>query len=401
METLRQFADDQSGAAAGGSKLRAPHAAYFVSLAERARAQQSTSDAAGAATVLAQEWHNLRSALDWLVLSDDRDQALTLLAAVFWFGWMTLRYELAGWAEHYAGLPAADDHPRGPQALGIAALLRWSVADHSGAEELATRATNAEARQGLSPCLEAPLALTCTSWSARDSVAARRWLGACEQVAHDSQDPIEVGVARYCRVIIEAARVPERAMELAREFVREAEPGRNPYQLSYAHAGLLSAARATQDMATATSAYSATKKWADQVDNRLVLAQATAFLARTAADADPAEALEWLREAIIELTRSGDWGHGQWVLKSCLLPLIRMGRHRNAARALGAIDWLFPDQRRQGDVVSATHRVLADALGPAEFDALLDSGRQLDRSELVRLVLDEIASCREPDETNL
>jgi len=151
------------------------------------------------------------------------------------------------------------------------------------------------------------------------------------------------------------------------------------------------------DLPAATAAYLEARRWAEPVDNRLALAQAAAFLAQTAAEAEPIEALEWFRAAIIDLSRGGDWGHGQWVLKSSILPLARLGRQRNAARALGALDWLFPYERRAGGIMATTRSALVELLGDAEFETLMESGRTLDRRELVQLILDEIAGCRPSD----
>jgi hypothetical protein len=112
--------------------------------------------------------------------------------------------------------------------------------------------------------------------------------------------------------------------------------------------------------------------------------------------------LEHDRDVVVEVVEHVDVGakrrrlatDGSFdvALRCVLLPLVHLGRSRDAALLLGGLTSLstaWPDPQR---VIPRVTAALEDTLG-AELDHLLKQGRSLTRQELARLALDEIDRC--------
>jgi hypothetical protein len=141
LETLRQYAGERLGAGGGAAGARRRHAAYFLTLAERAepRLRGPPQLVSGARLArLEVEHDNLRAALGWALESGETGPGLRLAAALAWF-WLLRRHLTEGraWFAALLAAPgaAARDAPRA-RALEGAALLAQTGGDAAGARRL-------------------------------------------------------------------------------------------------------------------------------------------------------------------------------------------------------------------------------------------------------------------------
>jgi predicted ATPase/class 3 adenylate cyclase len=136
LETIREFASERFEAAIGSSTVRAAHAEYFASLAERADPHiQHGADQRVWADRIAAEYDNIRSAIGF-GLDEAPEIALRLVASLAFFVWLRGGFaEVRTWVEEAL-------------AMGADASLLWrgralicgaALADRQGDAEAATR----------------------------------------------------------------------------------------------------------------------------------------------------------------------------------------------------------------------------------------------------------------------
>lgn len=87
LETIREYAWEQLAAAGEVERIRDRHLEHTLALAERAKGQSITQQAAGAFAAMEPEYENLRTALRWASERANTDAELRLASAVcrFWF----------------------------------------------------------------------------------------------------------------------------------------------------------------------------------------------------------------------------------------------------------------------------------------------------------------------------
>jgi hypothetical protein len=171
--------------------------------------------------------------------------------------------------------------------------------------------------------------------------------------------------------------------------VHEAQVSGNPHQLAFAYTCALIMAAGHHDLERARDAYTQARRWAELVNNQVVLTQTPLFLAMASSEDEPLEALSLVRDAIAGSATTGQWGNLDFALRRIILPLVRLGRHRSAALLLGGLTGLTTATPDTQHVVPRAKTALTNTLG-AELDPLLHDGQALARHELVRLALDEI-----------
>ena len=138
LEPLRQYAEARLAVRGDALQLRAAHAAYFCRWSER-WAEKSWSDELAWRLAVEREFANLRAAIAWAIDSGGEDPALRTIAAIERGQGPFLWLEMADWAKQAVELPAAADHPLGPQVCGAGAAGFWWRNDLATATELVDR----------------------------------------------------------------------------------------------------------------------------------------------------------------------------------------------------------------------------------------------------------------------
>jgi predicted ATPase/class 3 adenylate cyclase/DNA-binding CsgD family transcriptional regulator len=148
LQTIQHFATQQLLAGGELEALRKRHAAHFLAMAEATAARLEAAPQVAMLTALEDDHDNLRTALQWLLATDDRDGALRLVVA------MTSFWTLHG---HYAEAQTwfrrvLDQGPRGPSqlraravwGLGHLTLYEMALGSDFGVPETAQAATLAD-----------------------------------------------------------------------------------------------------------------------------------------------------------------------------------------------------------------------------------------------------------------
>lgn len=85
LETVRQFSTDKLFQSGDADDIRQRHADLFIDLAEEADSRLRTSEQLKWLELLRDQHENLRTALSWLVASNQADEAARLVGALGWF----------------------------------------------------------------------------------------------------------------------------------------------------------------------------------------------------------------------------------------------------------------------------------------------------------------------------
>jgi predicted ATPase len=146
LETIRQDGEERLEAAGEAGRWRARHAGYYAGLLPRARdhAHDPQAEVFWAARVSAEQ-DNLLAAWSWAIGAGNVDTAFQMLAG-FAPGEVRTSFVLVLPGAAALELPGAAEHPGYPLALAVSALFASLRADVTGAEELARKAADANAR---------------------------------------------------------------------------------------------------------------------------------------------------------------------------------------------------------------------------------------------------------------
>jgi predicted ATPase/class 3 adenylate cyclase len=393
LESLRQFGEDALEAAGDSFAARARHAGYFLRFAEACRRRQSTTDAPGASAALTMEWDNVRAALAWFVASNEIDGALRLIISTWWHAFLTLRYELAAWADTAINLPGAKDDPRWPTATGAAGMFAWGAGELDQAISLAAEANTVAGDHGWPDSYEPHLAFACAASFRGDLAQAVTETDIAEGIAAHHRDPVETGPAGACRVVAMFSANPdasgrEAAYQTAVRLVHSANPGGNPYELAMLYYGLLLASSVTGRPEEARAAYWLVRRYSEQIGNRWNLGGATFALAMV--ESEPIPALELLHEALTTF-RGTDWSQQGNVIIGGLRILARLECSETVASAYAAWRRWYPHRvvgLADQDRPQLEHSLEA-SLG-ARLPDLYAQGTAWTRAELATAVLEEV-----------
>jgi predicted ATPase/class 3 adenylate cyclase len=124
LEPLRQYAEDRLAARGEAIRFRDAHADYFTRWAATWM-DEVWSDELGARIALEAEFANLRTAVAWAIDANDADRALRAVTAVDYAQAPFLMLEIGDWAKRATDLPAAAEHPLGPDACRVGANSFW------------------------------------------------------------------------------------------------------------------------------------------------------------------------------------------------------------------------------------------------------------------------------------
>ena len=135
LETLRHFAVTQLEARGEAAMVRRRHLRHYTDMAERADTQFRTADQLLGASVLEQDWENLRTAHDTAILNGDLEMAERLLAATWLYAESHIRLEHGEWAERTIEFAPANRQPS-PDTFARAGFWAGIREEHARAQEL-------------------------------------------------------------------------------------------------------------------------------------------------------------------------------------------------------------------------------------------------------------------------
>ena len=133
LETMREFGRAQMKIRGDTAALRDRHAQHFLAVAEAARRRLSTPEGGSAMSTMAEEWDNLRVALEWMSTMNDARSALRLVVAAFWYAHENFQQELLEWGHRALALDPARLDELWPAAAAVTSLMRRSAGDIDGA----------------------------------------------------------------------------------------------------------------------------------------------------------------------------------------------------------------------------------------------------------------------------
>jgi predicted ATPase/transcriptional regulator with XRE-family HTH domain len=140
LETLREYAWQRLVGRGDAEASRERHAAFFLSLAERAEPELRGAEQRAWLAVLAQEHDNLRAALQWTLEREEAELGLRLAGAVWWFWWVRgHQSEGRRWLERLlalSGCGGATQPALRAKALNGAGVLAYDQGDYGRATAL-------------------------------------------------------------------------------------------------------------------------------------------------------------------------------------------------------------------------------------------------------------------------
>ena len=371
LETVREFALEQLTASGETAALRAKHAAYFTSLAERGIPGYYTSTTSAAARQFMAERANVRAALEWEAEQGATDLLLRLAAAGWWYwnpseGVRALKRALAATAH-------ASTSRRGERAL-LLGTMGEITAVWLGDGDSAT------------PLLEESLDLAREADDAQAIALALLWLGA-----------VATGKGELDRAEVLATEALARWQALT-------EPNWPRTGDAFFVLGYIAALRDNQDEAERW--FTATQKWARAIGADLLTAVALEALGTCAREqGDHHRAAQLFAESLVLIRDSQDPFSPVNNVKSLGAVAAATGRPEQAVRLFGAAEALrdfhgisLPPAERP-----RLERAIAPApaqLPEPSFAAAWSAGRALavDRAIAEALtVADEVASARPSD----
>ena len=148
LETLREFGLERLAQRRERADLRARHVAWYVRVAREEAAGLGGRDEAACAAQLDRDFDNCREAHASAVLIGDTESAVTLVASLREFAFRRMRYEVTAWAEVTRAMPGAEQHPRLPVVIAVAAYGAFVRGDLDAAIRLAEEAVAAADRLG-------------------------------------------------------------------------------------------------------------------------------------------------------------------------------------------------------------------------------------------------------------
>jgi predicted ATPase/class 3 adenylate cyclase len=388
LETIRHFGEEMLGAAGEAERLRRRHAAYYLEVAERARAQMSSSDAGAAAETFAREWDNLRATHDWAMAIGDVDAALRLAIACGWYGALGERFEVLSWLEEVIDTPQARRSERWPVAAGIAALLLWITGRLDQAIELGERAHQVATDTGHA-APEPLIALIFIEWSAGRPGETERHFLELTALLDDDADPLHVGLAHHVKAVFLLVAGSPEVTSHGQAAVEAAMSVKNPHQLALAHLSRLIATAATQHRDLAREAFDDTMRWADHAHNRMVAGLAPLFLVMAIGDDDPLECLRITANVLQTHLRTGFQVNVDFAVRRLLIPLCKLERFETVATLLGGLSGIPQATPDTQGTLGRAEELARDALG-ASFDNARVRGQRMTTVELVRAALEEV-----------
>ena len=438
LQTIHEFATEQLAASGELAHAQENHAAWFVDLAIAAEPHLSGPSAISWLDRLESDHDNLRAALDWLRARGDGERAVTLVAALWRFWW--LRGHVAEGRDQIEAALAIDG-PAAPAAraaaLDGAGVLAETQGDYHRAEALHREALALSRERGDKTGIGRALGnLGVVAFDRGDDDQATALLEESLSLAREIGDQLLVATALNDLGIVARKRGDlDRAELLFQESLtlrRQAGSGsevarslnnlggvafdRRDFELAcqlfeesvglYRDAGdRWGAAGALIGLASASHLQSDARRAAVLLTESLSLyrdvgdqrsaALAALYLADVLSDDDDlTQAAVHYREALAEFATLGDRDRVAEGLSKLGRVMVREGAFEPAAKLLGAVSALEPDD--EPSAVEGSPQItgpdgelnaIREAMGEDAFTAVWDAGRALSLEAAVEVAL--------------
>jgi predicted ATPase/DNA-binding SARP family transcriptional activator len=357
LETLRAFGAEQPAADGRAGQAGERHARHYVEWVEAADRRLSDSGHATMAEIDA-VLPELRTALGWLLDHEELQLAGRLIAAIFEYGFLRLRPDVLAWAERVAEADPDDRSPLAAVVWAVSGYAAWMAGDVVEAGARGARALRVSERAGGD--IPSPVGSICAShelFQGRLDEAAR-WYRRARDAAVD--DLAQRLMASSTEVLALAYAGDPTAADAAATVLAEVGEAQTPYA---AYAWFCAGeSDLSVDLERARARLVRALELAEVTDASFVAGVAGASKASIEARVgDPFVAADDFRRLITHWRSAGMWSTQWTMLRSIAGLLARLGRPREAAVLVGAVQ-----------ATSAGHRIFgADEAALAELDVQL------------------------------
>ncbi len=388
LETIRQFAEEQLAARGEATEARDAHARHFAGRENEIMSLWDSPRQREAYIWFTVELANLRTAFRWAADHNDLDAAAALATWAGLLGVAVENYEPVAWAEELIGRASAVGHPR------LAALYYMaSFCYTAGRVEEAVRYSDAgqivlgRNRDVLPYGIEGAIG------GAYMYVGQpERWAEMCRTELRRRRDA-SVGIRATLVVALVFADRGEEAMAAADDLIEPAEATGNPWVLSIVLASYGLAFR-DADPARAMDALRQGLAVAQDSGNRFIQTQLAALnLSQLEAmQGDIASAFDHLSLAIRNMHDTGNTTTIRTALALLATVLDRLGRYESATIIAGFA--LSPLTEMAYPEITTAIAHLHDVLGDQTCESLARRGKAMTLTEVANYAYDQIDQAR-------
>jgi predicted ATPase len=388
LETLRQFGEEQLTHVDDVITLGDRHLAHYAAVAEMACARyEGRAYSAGRATFDA-EWDNLRVAMQWSTTQRDLDAATRILRALFFFSWIGVRDELGHWAE--ALLDTSADRS---SIFGTAGFFAAVGGDYARAVGLADAGMATSAEVQSPPAWTCWYAATLAHWYSGRIDEAWSAVQALNNAINPDHEPFAAAFAATTAAIHAIFAEPHAAIAYATCARQIAVAMHNPALDVLTHWASGAHEQAAGRVDRAFDHFEAAVVLADETGNRLMAGTIRVTIAGLAVMTNSPRAHDTLREALTHVYANRDWMDVWHLLETVAVYWAKTGRTRDAAVVLGHLE---AGGIRSVSLAVRHQKALVDLQTHPDAQTWMAHGAALDRHELVRHVLEQLADASEP-----
>ena len=388
LETLRAYGLERLEERGDLTAVRRRHARYFVELAERMDAEVRDVDRAPRALGdLDRHFSDFRAAHLFLLADDETESSLRLCAALYWFGFTTMRTEVLAWASS-AAAASPPRHPRLPAVLGSAVLGAWKRGDMQAAHALAAQGLQAAPNRRHSAARFALTQLGNLALVEGRLDEAKSLVLEALGLDLDAGDFLAASIDRSLFVLSSAYAGDPGIVDDVQRLVDETRARGHPIAECFAYY-VAGEAILTSDPEQARMYLGRSLELAEALGIHFIGGIAGASAASLdARHGDPLAAARAFRRLLDHLRRAGVWAIQLTMLRTIAELLAKLGDQPNAAVLYGAVTApggvaaVFGEDADRLDRLKSS---LSADLGAAELEQAIERGRQLDNDEIVEL----------------
>jgi predicted ATPase len=387
LETIRQFAEEQTVAGGEASQIRAAHSRYFAGREADIMALWDSPRQREAYDWFTIELANLRTAFRWAADHGDLDVAATLATYVGLLGALVQTYEPIAWAEELIEPARAIDHPRLAFLYVIA-----SQCYTTGRIEAAVGYSDAgqivldKSREALPYGSEAWLGLVYLVIGQPERLAEL-----CRAQLARRRDT-HVAIQAWLVAALAVAGSGGEAMDSADGLIEAAEATGNPSLLAWALAAYSVAFRDADPVGALNAGGRGLVIAQDSGNRTQASLQANRLARREAEHGDPVSAFDHLTLAIRNYHNAGNTTTIRAPLASLAALFDRLGRYEPAATIAGFALSPFAASSVPEMTTAITH--LRDVLGEATYESLARKGETMTTTEMAKYAYDQIDQAR-------
>ena len=388
LETIRQFAEEQLVQTGEADDSRTAHARYFAGREPDVMALWDGPKQREAYEWLTVELANLRGAFRWAADHDDLDTAVAVANFAAFLGIWLEQYEPVGWAEELIDRARAVDHRRLPQLYVMASMCYATgrVGDSLGYATASRLAIESGRFDEVSYEFEVAL-----SGSYATAGELDQWVELCRNIIARRSPPLALAQA-FLVMGLTVAGATDEAIAMLEGLRSAADATDNPAVLGYA----LLARGLAYRYADGVAAYDAHRRGltiAQDSGNELIESHLAGTLAQLAAVyGEPADAFDYLIQAIRHFYDAGSFSHLRVPLAILADVFDRLGHHEPAATisAFAITPLTRASIPEMNTIISHLREVLDDEL----YESLTRTGEAMSNAEMAEYALDQINRAR-------